>query len=108
VAVDAESLLSAFMSSASSPIEAIRNEWALLIRNVAAILFQTRSNGVEAHVTACADFAIEVIRSAPPTAGMMVWNAVLALGTCAHFSPAITAHIAAAGAKVIYLHSGVF
>ena len=100
VAAEAESLLNAFKSSASSSVEGIRNEWAQLIRNVSAILWQSRSSGVEAQVLACANFAIDIMRSAPPTAGLMVWNAVLALGTCAHISPAARAHTAAAGAKV--------
>jgi hypothetical protein len=102
VATDAESFLSAFKSSASSSVEGIRNEWALFLRNLAAILFQTRSSGAQAHVLACATFALDIIRSSPPTAGMAVWNAALALGTCALFSPDIKSQLAA-GAKVCHL-----
>ena len=94
VATDAESLLNAFKSSASSSAEGIRNEWALFLRNLAAILFQSCSSGAEAHVLACANFALDIIRSAPPTAGMAVWNAALALGTCALFSPDIKSQLA--------------
>jgi hypothetical protein len=43
---------------------------------------------------------MDIMRSATPTAGYMVWNAVMALGTCAHFSPEIMLQIVAAGAKV--------
>jgi hypothetical protein len=101
VACDAEALLGAFKSSGTSSVEGIRNEWALFVRNISAILFRTRSSGTEAHVLSCADSALDIIRSAPPTAGMAVWNAVLALGTCAHFSPEMRSHIAGKGAKVI-------
>ena len=100
VAQEAESLLNTFKSSAASSVEGIRNEWAAFVRNISAILWQTRSSGVEAQVVACADSAMHIIRSASPASGMMVWNAVLALGTCALVSPAVRAHTAAAGAKV--------
>ena len=100
VACDAEILLNAFKSSAASSVEGIRNEWALFVRNVSAILFRTRSTGTEPYVVSCAASALDIIRSAPSTAGMAVWNAVLALGTCAQFSPEIRSHIAAAGARV--------
>ena len=101
-ACDAEMLLSAFKSSAASSAEGIRNEWALFVRNLSAVLFRTGSRETDAHarVVSCADAAMDIIRSAPPTAGMAVWNAVLALGTCAHVSPKIRSHIAAAGAQV--------
>ena len=102
IAADVEPLLNAFKSSASSSMDGIRNEWALFLRNIVAIMFHTHYGGTEAHVLACATFAIDILRSAPPTAGFMVWNAVLALGTCALFSPEIAALIAKAGAKVIY------
>jgi hypothetical protein len=102
VATDAESFLSAFKSSASSSVEGIRNEWALFLRNLAAILFQSRSSGAEVYALACATFALDIIRCAPPTAGMAVWNAALALGTCALFSPDIKSQLAA-GAKVCHL-----
>jgi hypothetical protein len=100
VAADVESLLNAFKSSASSSSEAIQNEWSLFLRNVVAILFHTHYSGTEAHILTCAKFAMDIMRSAPPTAGYMVWNAVMALGTCAHFSPEIRLQIVAAGAKV--------
>jgi hypothetical protein len=100
VAADVESLIDAFTSSVSSPSEGIRSEWALFVRNVVAIMFHTQFGGTEAQVLACANFALEIIRSAPPTAGFAVWNAVLALGTCTHFSPEIKSRIAASGAKV--------
>ncbi len=101
VACDADILINAFKTSGTSSVDGIRNEWALFVRNVSAILFRTRSIGTEAHVQSCANMAMEIIRSAPPSAGMAAWNAVLALGTCAQFSPEIHSHIAAAGAKVI-------
>ena len=100
VAADVEPLIDAFKSSASSSSEGIRSEWALFVRNVVAIMFHTKCGGTEAQVLACSNFALDIIRSAPPTAGFAVWNAVLALGTCAHFSPEIKSRIAASGAKV--------
>jgi hypothetical protein len=93
VATDAQPFLNAFKSSASSSVEGIRNEWALFVRNLSAILFQNRSSGVDAHVLVCANFALDIIRSAPATAGMAVWNAALALGTCALFSPDINSQL---------------
>ncbi len=106
VATDAQSFLNAFKSSSSSSVEGIRNEWALFVRNVSAILFQSRSSAAEAHVLACANVAIDIIRSAPPTAGMAVWNAVLALGTCALFSPDIKSQLGG-GAKVCQFYNTI-
>ena len=100
VAADVEPLIDAFKSSASSSSEGIRSEWALFVRNAVAIMFHTHYAGTEVQVLACANFALDIMRSAPPTAGFAVWNAVLALGTCAHFSPEIKSRIAASGAKV--------
>jgi hypothetical protein len=100
VAADVESLIDAFKSSASPPSEGIRSEWALFVRNVVAVMFHTKCGGTEAQVVSCANFALDIIRSPPPTAGFAVWNAVLSICTCTHFSPEIKTRVAASESKV--------
>ena len=100
VAAGVEPLLNVFKSSAASPLDTIQNEWALFVRNVAAVLFCVQDPGTEVHVVACAGFALQIMRSAPPSASAMACNAVLALGTCALFSPEVGLQITAAGARV--------
>lgn len=111
VSCEAESVINAFKSSATSTNALIVTEWSLLLKNISVVLLKHRvSETGEKIVLTCANASLDILRSADPSnnnASLSVWNAIAALATCSYYSPALRLSIARAGAEVSF-HAIIF
>ena len=107
VSCEAESVINAFKSSATSDNALIVTEWSLLLKNISVVLLKHRvSETDEKNVLTCANASLDILRSAADPSGndasLSVWNAIAAVATCSYYSPALRASIASARAEVSF------
>ena len=86
IAYEAPQLLIAFASAIFVDHHDTRDELALLVRNIATLLFLKEPGTLTEQASTIIGISLTIILSAPLSAASAVENAILALGTCVHSS----------------------
>jgi hypothetical protein len=84
VSLQAQEFLASLVSSSSSAHEGVRNEWALLLRNVAFAVHSCRPSGCQVQAQYIAAQVLPILLASSASCGEICLNATLALGTCLH------------------------
>lgn len=84
VSLKAQEFLAPFVSSSSSAHDGVRNEWALLLRNVAFAVHSCCPSDGQAQAQYIATQVLPILLSSSASCVDVVLNATLALGTCLH------------------------